>query len=158
MVTAPAGPLHAFLAGTGRDARGRTLETVLALPDDALEQIHDYIQWLFPLPVPSRAQPHSPVLTPAEAAAIRADPAALASLRRAADRMTAFYRDTGHWLTRHDHNHLRISRILQSLRLLAGIEDARAFHRAVSARHEAAGAPIDPRNLRHWTAALDDPA
>jgi hypothetical protein len=35
-----------------------------------LERRHDFIQWLFALPEPSRAQPQSPILTLAEITAI----------------------------------------------------------------------------------------
>jgi len=151
---APSGPLHAFLANAGTDGRGRTVEDVLALSDDALEHIHDYIQWLFPLPTKSMAQPAAPVLSQAEIAAIQADERALANLRKAAQRMREFYDRTDAWLSRHDHNHLRISRILQSLRLLAGEEEARAFYDAILTRHTAAGAPVDPRNLGYWERAM----
>ena len=101
-------PLHAYLAGEGSDGRGHTIEDVLALPDEALERIHDYIQWLFPLPTRSMAQPGAPVLTPDEIAAIRADEQAIANLRRGAERMRQFYERTDDWLSPHDHNHLRI--------------------------------------------------
>src|SRR5215211_6636687 len=110
----PTGPLHAFLAGYGRDGRGRTIEDVLALSDDELERIHDYIQWLFPLPSRSMAQPNAPILTSREIEAIRADALAVANLRRAAQRMLVFYRTSKPWLTWSDHNHLRITRILRS--------------------------------------------
>jgi len=150
-----AAPLHAYLAKEGMDSRQRSVEEVLAFSDDALERVHDYIQWLFPLPTRSMAQPGAPVLSSGEIAAIREDERALATLRRAAERMRLFYERTDGWLTRSDHNHLRISRILQSLRLLAGEEDARAFYSAIMARHEAAGAPIDPRNLGYWVRAME---
>jgi Opioid growth factor receptor (OGFr) conserved region len=149
------GPLHAYLAGTGRDGRHRGIEEVLAFPDEKLEQVHDYIQWLFPLPTRSAAQPSSPVLTPDEIAAIRADEKAQANLRHAAERMLAFYDATQWWLARSDHNHLRITRILQSLRLLVGDAAAQSFYDAILARHEAAGSPIDPYNLRYWAAAME---
>ncbi len=147
-------PLHAYLAGEGPDGRGRTIEDVLALPDEALERIHDYIQWLFPLPTRSMAQPGAPVLTSDEIAAIREDERAVANLRRAAERIRLFYDRTDDWLSPHDHNHLRISRILQSLRLLAGDNDARDFHQAVMTRHEAAGSPINRQSLGYWERAL----
>jgi hypothetical protein len=150
----PASRLHAFLGGTGRDAAGRSLDDVLALDDRALEHIHDYIQWLFPLPTRSAAQPQSPVLTQADVAAIGADPGALANLGRASERMLAFYQGTRHWLARSDHNHLRISRIIGSLRLLAGPEAAGGFYDAVTALHRDAGSPIDPRNLGYWERAV----
>jgi hypothetical protein len=150
----PSGPLHAFLANAGTDGRGRTLEDVLGFSDEALEHVHDYIQWLFPLPTTSMAQPGAPVLTNGEIAAIRADERALANVRRAARRMRRFYDSTDAWLSRHDHNHLRISRILQSLRLLAGDYEAQAFYEAVLARHSAAGSPVDPHNLDYWKRAM----
>jgi hypothetical protein len=43
MVEAPAGPLHAFLAGVGRDGRGRLVADVLGFSDSELEDVHDYI-------------------------------------------------------------------------------------------------------------------
>src|SRR4051794_17153937 len=116
----PTSPLRSYLAGTGRDGRGRTIDDVLAFSDDDLERVHDFIQWLFPLPTRSAAQPNAPVLSAADIAAIRSDEAALANLRRASERMLRFYRDTDFWLARDDHNHLRITRILHALRLLQG--------------------------------------
>jgi hypothetical protein len=147
-------PLYAFLAGWGTDGRGRSLSDVLGFDDVRLESVHDYIQWLFPLPTRSMAQPGAPVLGGEEAAAIRGDPRAVANLRRAADRMLQFYADTDHWLTPSDHNHLRITRILASLRLLVGEDAAGDFHAAIMARHEAAGAPVNPVSLRYWSAAV----
>jgi hypothetical protein len=67
--------------------------------------------------------------------------------------MLQFYRDTRWWLASHDHNHLRITRIIHSLRLLVGPEAAQRFHKAVLVRHEAAGAPVNARSLRFWAEA-----
>ena len=153
MTEATAGPLHAFLAGVGRDGRGRLSADVLGFSDQELEAVHDYIQWLFPLPTRSAAQPHSPVLTPVEIDAIRADPRAVATLKAATERMLRFYRETRWWLASHDHNHLRITRILHSLRLLVGPDEARAFYDAILALDEAAGAPVNTRSLHYWAEA-----
>ncbi|WP_312896993.1 opioid growth factor receptor-related protein [Microvirga soli] len=148
-----AGPLHAFLAGVGQDGCGRLAADVLGFSNDELEAVHDYIQWLFPLPTRSAAQPHSPVLTSAEIEAIRTDVRAVATLKAATERMLQFYRETRWWLTSHDHNHLRITRILHSLRLLVGTEEAKAFHSAILTLHEAAGAPVNTRSLHYWAEA-----
>jgi len=149
--------LSSFLSGTGRDRRGRSAADVLAMSDEDLERHHDYIQWLFPLPTRSAAVPGSPVLSPTEIETIRTDPQARLTLDSAAARMIAFYRATDHWLTAHDHNHLRITRILQSLKLLIGPDAARSFHDAILARHEAAGSPVNPRSLRYWADAVGEP-
>jgi hypothetical protein len=55
--------ITSFLEGTGADHRGRTLAEVIAFEDDELEGIHDYIQWLFPLPEVSAFNPFAPVIT-----------------------------------------------------------------------------------------------
>ncbi|MDF2689615.1 MAG: Opioid growth factor receptor (OGFr) conserved region [Microvirga sp.] len=154
-----AGPLHAFLAGVGQDSRGRLAIDVLGFSDDELEAVHDYIQWLFPLPTRSAAQPHSPVLTSAEIDAIRSDLRAAATLKAATERMLRFYRETRWWLTSHDHNHLRITRILHSLRLLVGPEETKAVYMAILALNEQAGTPVNARSLRYWAeaAGVDGP-
>ena len=58
----------------GADARGRTLPEIWAWDAARLEGVHDYIQWLFPLPEPSAFNPYAPILTQATIEAFRADP------------------------------------------------------------------------------------
>jgi hypothetical protein len=149
------GPLHAFLSGLGKDGRDRSVQDVLAFDDGRLEAVHDYIQWLFPLRTRSMAQPGAPVLSEAEAAAIRSDPRACAALRQASETMLGFYERYDGWLTWSDHNHLRISRIVLSLRDLLGKAAARAFYEAILRRHDAAGRPVNPTSLRYWRDALE---
>src|SRR6476659_4129666 len=120
-------PVFGFLEGEGKDGPGRSIDAVLAFDDAAVERIHDFIQWLFPLPEPSRAQPQSPIPSPDEIKVIRASSEAQANLERATGMMTAFYRRNDHWLRSHDHNHLRISRIIHSLALLLSKEAAQGF-------------------------------
>ena len=148
------GPIHAFLAGHGRDGAGRRLADVLAFDDARIEGVHDFIQWCFPLPEASRAVPGAPVLTRAEAEAIRADAAAQDGLRAATARMARFYEDTDGWLRAYDHNHLRITRILTALRDLIGRDEARTFYDAVMRRVQAAGSPVNPDSLAYWQRAL----
>ena len=148
------GPIHAFLAGTGTDGAGRRLDGVLAFDDIRIEAVHDFIQWCFPLPEASRAVPGAPVLARGEADAIRGDPKALAGLRAALVRMRRFYGDTDRWLAAHDHNHLRITRILTAIGDLAGSDEAQDFHAFVTGRNASAGSPINPDSLRYWAAAL----
>ncbi len=153
MDTSTAGPLHAYLAGTGRDGQGRLAADVLGYSDERLEEVHDYIQWLFPLPTRSGAQPEAPVLTQVEIEAIRADRSAQDTLKRAAERMLRFYQDAHWWLTSYDHNHLRITRIIHSLRILTGPEEAQRFHRTILDLNGAAGSPVNARSLEYWSDA-----
>jgi hypothetical protein len=150
--------LHAFLKGTGSDSRGRTLSHVLAFDDTEIEATHDFIQWVFPLPIASSAQPQSPVLSCQDVSAIAGDDVAVANLKLARHRMEQFYSRNDYWLRWHDHNHLRITRILTSLRLLAGLDEARQFYAVISDRLKAAPGAINPRSLEFWAHALSDEA
>ena len=140
-----------FLAGEGRDGAGRTADEVLTFDDDRLEARHDFIQWLFPLTEPSAAVPGSPVLSRDDVAALVASDLAQMRLARAARRMLAFYGATGGWRAPADHNHLRITRIIRSLRLLSGDAAADAFRQKILALAE--DAPISATSRAYWNAA-----
>ena len=135
------------------DGAGRTHADVLALNDRELERRHDFIQWLFPLAEPSGAVPGSPVLTPEDVARLRRSDTAQANLRQAAARMLAFYADSDAWLGGYDHNHLRITRIIKSLRLLSGHEAADGFKHDIRELANARGGAINPTTLSYWRAA-----
>ena len=124
-----------FYGGAGEDHAGRRWDDILRWPDERLEQVHDFIQWLFPLPEPSPVNPLAPVLDRETIAAFAARPELRANLRASLERMLRFYgldlRDgptvtrtanfaarARNWLTPNNHNHLRITRILRCCWLL----------------------------------------
>jgi Opioid growth factor receptor (OGFr) conserved region len=158
----------------GPDAHGRTLPEIWAWDAVRLEGVHDYIQWLFPLAEPSAFNPQAPILTPETVAAFRADVQLRKRLLRSLTLMLEFYglteatrRDGGveirkganflvqsrNWLRAGDHNHLRLTRILTSLRLL-GLEDRSrallACLEGVATEHPHA---ISPTTLTYWRRA-----
>ena len=167
--------LVAFHTALATDRAGRTIEDVWALGPDALEQAHDYIQWLFPLDEPSRAQPASPVLTPEAVEAIRRSPLATGRLLRSAQIMAAFYgfevtragsewRVTRApsfevrrrvWLTPGNHNYLRQTRILRSLLLLGQTELARSWLACLLDVYDEYGSVIGETTVAYWKAAID---
>mgnify|MGYP001822124131 CR=1 FL=1 len=143
-----------FLEGSGPDGDGRFIEEVLAFDDQKIEHVHTFIQWLFPLDEPSRAQPQSPVLAEREADLIRQSNLAQQNLLIATERMLAFYRLNRHWLGRFDHNHLRISRIIASLRLLRGEFAAAMFFREIEALVKKGGDLVNAESHSYWRRAL----
>ena len=160
-----------FYAGGGTDAAGRSLGEILAWPDARLEAVHDYIQWLFPLPEPSGFNARAPLLTRADAAAFAADPVLRDRLDQAFARMLAFYgfRHTEAgvaadpagearllaWATPGNHNLLRITRILRALTLLGLGDRAQAFLGALMRLCEGpCGARIGTTSPRFWRAAV----
>ena len=146
-------PILAFLEGEGTDGAGRSLFDVLGMDDAGIERTHDFIQWLFALTEASAAVPGAPVLTPEQAAEIKASIPAQCALAAATDRMDRFYRATTLWLAPQDHNHLRITRIIKSLRLLRGDRYANEFRDAVLWRVEATGAPVNALSRHYWSTA-----
>jgi hypothetical protein len=160
-----------FYRGEGTDAEGRRLEDILAWPDDDLEAVHDFIQWLFPLPEPSRFNPDAPLLTVEEIAAFRQDPALRANLRRSYERILTFLglcesadgeivvgpnfdrRAPDVW-DHPNHNWLRITRILQSLSLLGLGDEARALFDRLEDFDTRQCFPIGDDTFRYWSDAV----
>ncbi|HEY1867695.1 MAG TPA: opioid growth factor receptor-related protein [Candidatus Cybelea sp.] len=138
----------AFYEAGALDDRGRTLNDILRFDDAKLEHVHDFIQWLFPLPERSGANPSAPVLDDAAIDAFRTRPELRAALRRSLDRMLSFYgfewigerivrapsfaQRSSNWLRPGDHNHLRLTRILRSLYVLGEARAARALFDALA--------------------------
>lgn len=116
-----------FLEGGTPDHRGRILAILLQQTDHQAETTHDYIQWLFPLDEPSRSVNGAPVLTELEIDEIRQSSLAQANLARSAGWFLGFLERNNHWITKYNHNHLRISRVIKSLRLLASDKAADGF-------------------------------
>ena len=100
---------------------------LLQQTDHQAETTHDYIQWLFPLDEPSRSVNGAPVLTELDIDEIRQSSLAQANLDKSARWFLGFLERNNHWLTEYYHNHLRITRVIKSLRLLASDEAADEF-------------------------------
>ena len=49
----------AFLKGEGTTPNGQTVYDLLGYDDEQMERVHDWIQWAFPNPLPSQAQPQA---------------------------------------------------------------------------------------------------
>ena len=120
-----------FLEGKTPDHRGRTLSMVLAFSDERAEQTHDYVQWLFPLDEPSESVQGAPVLSDLDIDEIKKSPAARANLIRASEWFFQFLNRNQRWIAKHDHNQLRITRAIRSLRLLVGDIEADNFRQSI---------------------------
>ncbi len=165
-------PLVRFYRAVAPDNRGRYLDDILAWDDAQLEETHDYIQWLFPITTIG-VNPEAPPANDVTIEAFRNDASLRAALRRSLERMLAFYglqrsddaivraRDfESHrqWLTAGNHNHLRLTRILKSLRLLGLDADARALHgclvQIADTERLAGRRSVSSDTLRFWNDAV----
>jgi hypothetical protein len=171
----------AFYREEASDHRGRYLQEILSWPDERLEVVHDYIQWLFPLSEPSGFNVSAPVLTPATIDQFRGQPELQKAVRSSFLRMLDFFgfqiRSTNpldvkrrpdfsekseRWLTQGNHNHLRITRILKSLHILGLQREAKAFFDCVSEIYEEERRKSDPtisdETMLYWRRAVNEQA
>ena len=149
-----------FYTGSGTDSQGRTLAEIHAWDDAKLEAVHDYIQWLFPLPEASAYNPDAPLLTDGDITAFHDRDDLHTALGKSLVRMRVFYglpsgkARQAQWVTPGNHNMLRLSRILRSLHLLGLEHEAHALFRDLEALYKAgAGAVIGPVTLGYWRRA-----
>ena len=161
-----------FFSG-GEDSEGRTLDEILAWDDDRLEHVHDYVQWIFPTRRPSSVNPDAPCVTDDTIRAFGADPRAQDGLVRAFARMLRFYGLREHadrveidderfaarslvWLSPGNHNHLRLTRIMDSLSTLGLRARAAALQRCLI--EDVCAGPgrgrVLPATIRFWSSAI----
>ena len=146
-------PIERFYRGRGVDGSGRTFADTLAQSDESLETSHDWVQWVFPLPERSNAQPTSPILHPQDLVQFRTDEVLHALVLTAVDRFNRFLDSTEQWVRQKDHNHLRITRVLRFLTLINLPEPAHALYRKVGAKLASEGLLLE-RTDWYWRTAL----
>ena len=158
-----------FYRGEGRDVRGRSLAEVLAFPDDRWESVHDFIQWIFPLREPSGFNPDAPLLAEADVEAFRAEPELKGNLLRSLDRFLAFLGlvregdrvvEGPNFRARRDvwdgpnHNWLRITRVLHSLRVLGLVDEAEDLFAYLEDAYRGGQSAITADTFRYWEGAV----
>ena len=145
-----------FLSGSGTDHAGRTYQDILDQDDQWLEYTHDWVQWCFPLFEKSQSVKSAPTLESAnEVEVIRTCSSCQENMRLGLIRYEEFLRDNDHWLRYHDHNHLRITRVIKSARMLMSEEQAGEFFRYVmelvgGRAHE----KLSKTSMGYWKQAL----
>lgn len=131
-----------FYEGKIGNNEGYHFEEILKWRDVTLEMEHSYIQWLFPSDEPSNFNTSSPTLTEKDCEIFKKNKHLQEKVKKAFLRMLSFYefelcekdfedfivreikpsKEVPNWLQEFNHNMLRITRILKSLRLL-GLEN-----------------------------------
>jgi hypothetical protein len=160
-----------FYRGRRTDAEGRFLNDILLWPDGDMEAVHDFIQWLFPLPDPSRFNPDAPLLSNEDIAAFNNDAVLQKNLQKSFERILAFLglslSETGEVVEDQNfkarvadvwampnHNWLRITRILRSLMLLGRKPQAKALYDRLNAIYTSRRFPISAETFHYWTEAV----
>ncbi len=121
-----------FYLANGKDPLGRTFQDMLDMTNEQLEESHDVVQYLFPLNEKSNHLANAPVITPDDLLQLRAKGAQ--GFQQALLRFMAFYgmifregklvpgtnfnKFASSWLSHHNHNFKRITRIIRCAMLL----------------------------------------
>jgi hypothetical protein len=163
----------AFYGEGACDDRGRSLTAIWSMTDAQLERAHDYIKWLFPLPETRDGNPATPMLQPETIAAFKERVELQRRLRRSYDRMLQFYGlamiagevkeepnfrvRANDWLQPGNHNHLRLTRIIRSLRYLGLESEAQALYHRLGEIYTREPGKITATTFWYWRRAANKP-
>lgn len=164
-----------FYLGTSPDDRGRFLKEIQNWSDDELERTHDYIQWLFPLVEHSGFNPGAPVLDESTIHEFHVRAELRANLRTSFLRMLTFYgfelgedpvrivpsksfaERATNWLSRSNHNQLRITRILKSTNMLGLKKESSTLQNCLEALYRIEANKREPgiskETFKYWESA-----
>lgn len=127
----PSEKLKDFHEGRTLLSSGHRRADLLTLADSEFERHHGFIQWAFPTPQKSYNNFSAPLLDLGTAIWLSEDAESTSFLEKMSVRLLQFLKDNSHWKTAYNHNHLRITRIIHSLRILHSFELAQWFHQQI---------------------------
>ena len=142
--------LVAFLEGSETDSQGRRLSDVWQFDDDEIDHTHDFIQWMFPLHDVSGSNLTAPTLLESDIEAIQSSMQCRQNLEKSSTWILAFFERTEEIFQYTNHNHLRVTRIIKSLRLLHSDQMADQFKQDVLAIIQERQARINPVTVTFW--------
>lgn len=167
-----------FYLGKQQDSQGRMIQEIWAWDFRELEGVHNYIQWLFPLPEKSAFNPDAPIVNNEVIEAFQNDPTLRHNLLQSLTVMLRFYglqrqeisqekviitqsedypNRKREWMSPSNHNYLRITRILKCLMIFGLEHEAQAFYKCLQQVYKESDS-IGDKTLQHWTNAVQSSA
>jgi hypothetical protein len=136
-----------------------------------VEATHTFIQWLFPLDVPSGNSFGAPILIKEDIQQFRTDPEIRTNLMKSFQMMLKYYgfafsndnksivkasdfEARSGWIYPSNHNYLRISRILNCLMLLGFTTEAEMFFNVLDEVYKTHRRYIGPTTYQYWEKAV----
>tara|TARA_X000000950_G_scaffold116412_1_gene146136 strand:+ start:2229 stop:2672 length:444 start_codon:yes stop_codon:yes gene_type:complete len=124
--------LYKFLRNEDKDFQGRLLSDIWSFTDDEIEDNYDFIQLIFPLDKPNEAVDHNIYLKDVnEFLKIKSDEIIKNNIIKSKDWFIDFLKRNDQWKLYSDHNQLRITRIIECLRLLISDDEADLFYSTI---------------------------
>lgn len=151
-----------FLKGEIADPFDRMFEDILNFEDAEMEKCHQWIQQIFPLHEMSKHASTYPILTPEIVKDAKQHPEIISNLHKAKDRFEKFlaignYEDIDKqrkWCKHRNHNLLRITRVIRSLRLFGMEKEAKELYNNAIVTANRFGVSIV--TILYWQKALKD--
>ena len=148
--------IYKFLKLLESDDKGRFIHQIWNFSDIEIERTHDFIQRLFPLNEPSALSLNKfYIKDPALIERIRIDPTIAKNLIASKNFFLGFLSRNDQWQRHHNHNQLRITRIIKSLILLVSRDEAESFYQDVISLIYS-NASISTKAYEHWSHALGE--
>lgn len=163
-----------FYKGRSTDTCGRTIFDIWSFNTYQLENVHNYIQWLFPLNAGSKFNPAAPILSNHDIEAFKSDVQLRQNVLKSFTVILNFYGfeftdstvncyitfgsdyeiKKRNWITPHNHNFLRITRILKFLKLTGHQRLLNSFYNALQQVHDEAK-DIIGSSFQFWKSAYE---
>tara|TARA_B100000579_G_scaffold43061_2_gene30039 strand:- start:1276 stop:1716 length:441 start_codon:yes stop_codon:yes gene_type:complete len=121
-----------FLLGKEADFKGRTIQEIWSFSDIQIEGNHDFIQLIFPLNKKSQNVFHGYYLDNEDLInELKESHQIRKNIIKSSSWFLSFLKRNEHWKSKYDHNQLRITRVIECLRLLVGDDEADNFYQSV---------------------------
>ena len=118
-----------FLRNEQPDFKGRFLNDIWKYTDEEIEYNHDFIQLIFPLNKPSKAVFNNLYLKSIEEIdMLKHDHLVQKNIIESRNWFINFLKNNNQWKSYSDHNQLRITRVIECLRLLISDKEANNFY------------------------------
>ena len=118
-----------FLRNEEPDFKGRFLNDIWKYTDEEIEYNHDFIQLTFPLNKPSKAVFNNLYLKSIEEIdMLKHDHLVQKNIIESRNWFINFLKNNNQWKSYSDHNQLRITRVIECLRLLISDKEANNFY------------------------------
>jgi len=164
----------AFYQGQRPDSEGRMIEEIWSWNYQRLEYVHNYIQWLFPLKEKSQFNQNAPILTDEIIQAFTTNEQLRMQLIKSLEVMLKFYglqynkhneniiitksgeyqERKNNWIEPGNHNYLRLTRILTSLKILKLENYAQALFKCLQQIYLEESSKIGSKTYAYWKSAV----
>jgi len=160
-----------FYHGIWATDDGFFIDDIWSFDNIQFEREHHFIQWLFPINTISMSNPLAPTLTREELHELGTDDVIRKNMIKSLSFVCRMYglelttKDnypyvnivsnfTGYWLTRHNHNYLRCTRILKCLSMMGLNDYAEAFLFRLKALSGVYPYKIPYKTIKFWQEAV----